>query len=182
MSEIKFACPHCGQHIACDSDYVSLCIECPSCGGSLAIPRLMSAGSLNPENVIVASTPSPKRNPAPQAPTFGAWSKEQWQQHYDEVTGAAPEHSPLWLVAAFCTLIIAAVLRANSAGVWLIVLCLLAGGVISGTLAARSRGGNKSAGYQILKVLAYVCVAIIILPIIALGILFLGCAACAASR
>jgi hypothetical protein len=138
----------------------------------------MSVGSQHPDSVIVASTPSPKRSPAPQVPASGAWSKEQWQHHYDEVTGAAPEHSPPWLVAAFCTLIFAAVLRANSVGLWLIVVCLLAGGVIAGMLASKGRGGNKSAGYQILRVLTYVCAAIIILPVIALGILFVGCTAC----
>jgi DNA-directed RNA polymerase subunit RPC12/RpoP len=180
MSEIKFACPHCGQHIACDSDYVSLGIECPSCGGSMIVPRLMSVGSQHPDTVIVASTPSPKRSPAPQVPTFGAWTKEEWRHHYDEVTGAAPEQSPPWLVAAFCTLIFAAVLRANNAGLWLIILCLLVGGIVSGILAAKSGGEGRSVSgtYQLLKVLTYVCAAIIILPVIALGILFLGCTVC----
>jgi DNA-directed RNA polymerase subunit RPC12/RpoP len=178
MSEIRFACPHCGQHIACDSDYVSLGIECPSCGGNMVVPRLTSAGAQHPDAVLVASTPSPKRSPAPPVPNSGAWTKEEWQRHYDEMTGAAPEQSPPWLVAAFCALIIATVLRANSAGLWLIVVCLIAGGVIAGILAAKSRGENNSAGYQILKVLTYVCAAIIILPALALGILFVGCTAC----
>ena len=29
MKEIKFACPQCGQHIACDRDYADMCIAVP---------------------------------------------------------------------------------------------------------------------------------------------------------
>ena len=81
-------------------------------------------------------------------------------------------------MAAICTLIIAAVLKANGLGFWPIVFALLAGCVVSGFLIAKRQGEGKPAGRQILMVLAYVCAAIVILPAIGLGILFLGCAVC----
>lgn len=40
MSDIKFACPSCGQKIKCDSGHAGLKIGCPGCGGELLIPRL----------------------------------------------------------------------------------------------------------------------------------------------
>lgn len=178
MSEIKFACPHCNQHVACDGDYASLGIECPSCGGAMVVPRLTGPSSPHPDTVIVASLPPPIPRPAAWVATSAVWTKADWERHYDEVTGTAPEHSPAWLVAAFCTLIAAAVLRANQAGLWLIIVALMVGGVVAGILAARSGAGAAAAGYQILRVLTYICAGIIILPVLALGILFLGCTVC----
>jgi hypothetical protein len=40
MSDIKFACPSCGQKIKCDSGHAGLKIGCPGCGGELLIPRV----------------------------------------------------------------------------------------------------------------------------------------------
>ncbi|MFO1512806.1 MAG: hypothetical protein U1F83_07840 [Verrucomicrobiota bacterium] len=178
MSDIKFACPHCRQHIACDGGYASLDIECPSCGGAVVVPRLSGSDAVHPETVIVASAPSPKPPPIPLASTGGVWTTADWERHYDEVAGTGPGHSPSWLLAAFGTLIVAAVLRANQANLWLIMVILVIGAVIAGFLAARNKAEGDETGYQILKVLAYVGGAIVLLPLVALGILFLGCTVC----
>jgi len=178
MSDIKFACPHCRQHIVCDSAYASLGIECPSCGGAVVVPRLSGLNTTHPGAVIVASAPSPKPPPIPLSPSPGAWTKADWERHYDEVVGTASERSPSWLLAAIGTLIVAAVLRANQVELWIIVLCLIVGAVVAGLLAARNKAEGYAAGYEIPKVLAYVGGAIILLPVVALGILFLGCTVC----
>src|SRR5436190_21319759 len=83
MSEIKFACPHCRQHIACDNGYAGLDVECPSCGGMMVVPRLTVPGALHTGTVLVASTPSLAPRPVPQVPRLDTWSRSQWQQHYD---------------------------------------------------------------------------------------------------
>lgn len=44
MREIKFACPHCSQHIACDEAYCGYQIRCPACEGGLIVPRLAAFG------------------------------------------------------------------------------------------------------------------------------------------
>ena len=43
MSEFKFACPHCGQHIAGDESYCGQQIQCPGCGGAILIPQAQAA-------------------------------------------------------------------------------------------------------------------------------------------
>ena len=177
MSEIKFACPHCHQHIACDSDYASLGIECPACGGSLVVPRLTNAGFSHPDVVIVAPTPSPKHIPAPPVQSPLAMTDEQWRKNYAEVTGDSSGESTAWLLAAIGTLVVAVILKVNGFGFWPVVGWLLLGCVVSGILIARSRDEGGSAGRQIFMVLMYVCATIVVLPAIAVGILFIGCAA-----
>jgi hypothetical protein len=178
MSDIKFACPHCRQHITCDGDYASICIDCPSCGGMLMVPRLSSVNASHPDTVIVASLPPPKPPPSPLPSTSGSWTKADWARHYEEVAGTASHPAPSWLLAAFGTLIVAAVLRANQANLWLIMVILVIGAVIAGFLAARNKAEGDETGYQVLKVLAYVGGAIVLLPVVALGIIFLGCTVC----
>jgi hypothetical protein len=38
MSEYKFACPHCGQHLQCDEQLSGREIQCPNCHHLLHIP------------------------------------------------------------------------------------------------------------------------------------------------
>jgi hypothetical protein len=53
MSELKFACPVCGQHITCDSRTSGTQMECPTCFRKLVIPQPPAAGS--PNLVLTAS-------------------------------------------------------------------------------------------------------------------------------
>jgi len=39
ISELKFACPVCQQHIACDPGLGGLQMECPTCLGKIIIPK-----------------------------------------------------------------------------------------------------------------------------------------------
>jgi hypothetical protein len=61
MSDFKFACPQCQQHIACGPEYFGRQIACPACGGQMQVP--------NP-NPPAPSTPLVPRPPAP--PQAGA--------------------------------------------------------------------------------------------------------------
>ncbi len=40
MAEIKFECPHCGQHIVADEEYAGINCECPTCFQPLTIPSV----------------------------------------------------------------------------------------------------------------------------------------------
>ena len=40
MRDLKFACPHCEQHIKCEDDRAGQTIPCPSCGGAVVVPNL----------------------------------------------------------------------------------------------------------------------------------------------
>jgi len=45
MSEFKFACPVCGQHITCDSGSSGTQMDCPTCFRKLVVPQASAAGS-----------------------------------------------------------------------------------------------------------------------------------------
>lgn len=40
MRDLKFACPHCEQHIKCEDDVAGKTIACPACGGDVVVPKL----------------------------------------------------------------------------------------------------------------------------------------------
>lgn len=45
MSEFKFACPVCGQHIECGSDKGGTQMECPTCYRKIVVPQVRSVGA-----------------------------------------------------------------------------------------------------------------------------------------
>ena len=177
MSEIKFACPFCEQHIACDADYAGLSIECPSCGNTMVVPRLSAADPAHPSMVVVASTPAPAPRPdtSTKVPTLQAWTEDQWTQHSKDIRDE-PSQMPNWIVCFFATLMISFALRLGRAGWWPVVGCLVAGGILSGVLLAK---GTQSHGARnIVSGFAIVLAIVFLLPVVALAILFVGCFGC----
>ncbi len=47
MRDLKFACPHCEQHIKCGDDMVGKLVACPACGREVTVPRLDSEHHLH---------------------------------------------------------------------------------------------------------------------------------------
>lgn len=45
MSEFKFACPVCGQHIECGSDKGGTQMECPTCYRKIVVPQVCAGGA-----------------------------------------------------------------------------------------------------------------------------------------
>jgi len=45
MSDFKFACPVCGQHITCDSDSAGTQMGCPTCFRKLVVPQAPAPGA-----------------------------------------------------------------------------------------------------------------------------------------
>jgi hypothetical protein len=68
MSEFKFACPVCGQHITADSSNSGGQLECPTCFQKLIIPQAPS--SKDPQ-LIISATQVGKPRPAPTNGTAG---------------------------------------------------------------------------------------------------------------
>jgi regulation of enolase protein 1 (concanavalin A-like superfamily) len=78
MSEFKFACPVCGQHMACDSSQSGTVMECPTCFQKITAPQAPAAG--NDQKFVLTGTkvgerPMPKlaaENPGavPSAKSF----------------------------------------------------------------------------------------------------------------
>jgi hypothetical protein len=76
MSEFKFACPVCGQHITCDSRSSGTQMECPTCFRKLVVPQASKAGS--PNLVLTASEVSTRPLPQSGAVELLGASKKQF--------------------------------------------------------------------------------------------------------
>jgi hypothetical protein len=63
MSEFKFACPVCGQHITADSRTSGAQLDCPTCFQKLIIPQAPASGR---SNLILSATQVGKPRPAPK--------------------------------------------------------------------------------------------------------------------
>jgi hypothetical protein len=81
MSDIKFACPHCDQHIACDESHGGRVLQCPACLGAMRIPQVARVAT--PDQLrLAASAPGAGHTPLyPTVATFDPWTEEEWNQH-----------------------------------------------------------------------------------------------------
>src|SRR6185436_7314787 len=73
MSEFKFACPVCGQHITADSSASGSRLECPTCFQKIIVPQ---APSSQDSKFIISAAQVGKPRPTPtaggeQAPSAG---------------------------------------------------------------------------------------------------------------
>lgn len=75
MSDIKFACPTCQQHIQCEPAYAGMQIACPACQSQMIVPgspapAMASAPAMAPSPGLRMSSaaPPPPLPPQPQAP------------------------------------------------------------------------------------------------------------------
>lgn len=173
MSEIRFACPHCQQHIACDPGYVDMCIVCPGCGKPMVVPVLSASETAHAGTCIVASIPTPKRRLTSRVPTIDVWGREEWAEHLQAVDQTASPPMPLWALSALVTLILAVFLRALAAQPWMIFACVALGTILSVVLFLK--GGTMKSSSSIYQVLGWVLLLIVAIPALAVGVLFIGC-------
>jgi DNA-directed RNA polymerase subunit RPC12/RpoP len=64
MSEFKYACPVCGQHMMCDSSQAGTQMECPTCFQKITVPQ---APSSDEQKFIITGTKKGER-PVPKIP------------------------------------------------------------------------------------------------------------------
>ena len=65
MSEFKYACPVCGQHIKCDSSQVGTVMECPTCFQKITVPQ---APDTDDQKLIITGTKVGSERPAQKIP------------------------------------------------------------------------------------------------------------------
>jgi hypothetical protein len=70
MSDFKFNCPSCGQHLSGDERYAGLQITCPACRNAVVVPGA-PAGSAGVRMVPSAPIAPPPPVPSPQQKTCG---------------------------------------------------------------------------------------------------------------
>ena len=74
MSEFKFACPICGQHITADSAGTGSQLECPTCYRKIVVPQAPS--SSDPKFILSAAEANKPRPPQPSLPSLEPISRE----------------------------------------------------------------------------------------------------------
>jgi len=187
MREIKFACPHCGQHIACDEAYCGHQIRCPSCEGGLIAPRLAAFGFGAATNLSLAlpvATPVPRQ--AAATLSEAAWSEKEWDRHVADAgqLSATPAWGGTILLLLFFAPALLALLFADSiskrgsgpgGGQWLWIAWMILTPICSLLCAAGlSQTMSKSVPTRVL-------ITIVLAPFIwglnASISLFLGCVA-----
>jgi hypothetical protein len=132
MSDVRFACPFCSQHIACDTSYSGAPIDCPSCGCRINVPK--------PLAVDDSHIPIPVAEPAQSSSgKLNLWTEDDWQNHVRRSPGwfalegrrAVLPQLPVLLALMLPGLVI---VRANSTIMW---LAIVAGALISGYVTRR---------------------------------------------
>jgi len=84
MSDLKFTCPSCGQHIQCDQDYANERIPCPNCGTVVRVPV---------DAPIVPQTPAPAAAP-PSPNTANGLVVPTLEENFFQESGAAVPSTP----------------------------------------------------------------------------------------
>ena len=180
MSDIRFACPFCNQHIVCDAGYSGLSIDCPSCANKMIVPRLSATAPGHPSMLVVASTAPPPETTTRQTtetlPTLRAWTEAEWARRSRE-GGDDTKQMPNWVAFFFGSLMVAFALRLGGAGTLVATACVLVGGVVSAVLFAK--GGRSHGAYRVLSGIGLFLAVVCLLPVLGLAILFIGCASCA---
>src|SRR5260221_4786537 len=75
MSEFKFACPVCGQHITADSSASGSPLECPTCFQTLIVPNAPAFGDR--KLVLTAAKAAPSRSSAGSSESEAAKTARQ---------------------------------------------------------------------------------------------------------
>lgn len=173
MSEIKFACPHCSQHIACDDLYCGERIDCPGCARVLFIPPRAAFIPL-PVAGLAAPPPIAFKQPLyPRSSRLDVWTEEKWEKHAAEL-GAhqSPRLLPVW-VLLLLPFAIAFILIAHRGGIVSIECCFVLGALLTGFYLAKI---NQNSGLALaLKGLAYSFGMLFVYLAMSFGLLFVGC-------
>jgi hypothetical protein len=143
----------------------------------MEVPLLSATEASHPELCVVASTPRPRQRLSSRIPTIDLWKEDEWKEHYNSVV-SPPQQLPVWLVTALGTIILAVLLKA-SRGMpgWVVILCVLVGTALSCFFMARQQTLPGSAGTAV-SVVGYVFLVLLAIPVVSIGVLFVGCAVC----
>ncbi len=173
MSEIKFSCPHCSQHIACEDGYCGERIDCPGCGREIFIPQRAAFIPARAGNMPLTPPVALKEPRRAHSAALDPWTEEQWKDHAAQFrTHQALSLLPLWILLLL-PFVMTLVLISHHAGFVSIRACFLVCALLAGFYWAKikSYSGIKLAGMGLLFSFAVIWVYMIL----AVGFLFVGC-------
>ena len=132
MSDIRFACPFCTQHIACDRSFSGSDIDCPACGARITVPR--------PVVIVDKRAPISVAFPAPHSTDLGLWSEEAWNAHVRRNPDIYSLDDSRWSLAQLPVVLaiglpVLVVLGASPANLWTVIII---SALISGYVVRRS--------------------------------------------
>ena len=171
MSEIKFACPYCSQHVRCDDVYCGERVDCPGCGKDLFIPPRAAFIPLGSGNLTLSLPVASRERPpvaavGPDLANQGAESSSQTREN------KFPVLLPFWIIL-FLPFVVALVMAKQPGGlrsiVHLFIPCALAAGFY---LAAVQK--NADVG-TILRGVLYAVGMFFVFVVVGVGLLFFGC-------
>ena len=85
MSDLKFSCPSCGQHIQCDETYAGEKIPCPGCAAVVRVPT---------DAPVVAKAPAPVVPPPPASVALGLGSVPTLEENFLAESGTPLPTAP----------------------------------------------------------------------------------------
>jgi hypothetical protein len=172
MSDIKFACPDCSQHIVCDDAWCGNAINCPGCGSAFLVPRL-AAFAPPAAGHLTLSLPVGSKAKAPTVPrALNFWTEADWESHASGITGRKPGAQWVIWILVFAPFPLALALMSRRAGANAIFACFIVSAVIAGIVAAsRHDSGVQGACFGVLSAVGMLC----LYAALAVGLLFVGC-------
>lgn len=173
MSEIKFACPYCSQHVICDDIYCAERVVCPGCGNSLIVPPRAAFIPMQSGNLVL-TLPIASKEPPP-IPAVGLEPATGGGRTAGTLEGRRerfPVLLPFW-VLLFLPFVLALVFARRPGGLvsieFLFVLAAIAAGFY---LAAVQK---KSDLALVLRGILYAIGMLFVFVVVAVGLLFVGC-------
>ena len=173
MSEIKFACPHCALHIACDDIYCGERIDCPGCEWEMFIPPRSAFVHLQAGTMTLALPVAFKERPYPRSTTldFGS-GKRRSQPASESRDQQQPSSLPLWILLLL-PFVMAFILMTHSGGVASMEYCFILCALLSGFYFAKIKGFSGLGLVLVGLLCSFVMIFVYI--ILAFGLLFVGC-------
>lgn len=173
MSEIKFACAYCSQHILCDEIFCGERTKCPGCGKELFVPPRAAFIPTRSGNLSLSLPVASKERPPVSAIGQGPGDEDQGAASALQTSeDKFPVLLPFWIIL-FLPFVIALVIAKQPGGlrsiVHLFVLCAVVAGFY---LAAVQKKGDAA---TVLRGLLYAIGMFFVFVIVGVGLLFVGC-------
>lgn len=104
MSDFKFSCPACGQHIACDTSNAGMNIACPACQTAITVPQPppAAAAPAGPPGLSIAS--SQARHTASEAQSHAAMVSHTQHSQPSASRPGGQKTSALAIASLVCSL------------------------------------------------------------------------------
>lgn len=173
MSEIKFACPHCAQHIVCDEMYCGERITCPGCQKIIYVPERSAFIPLQAANMNLEVPVAAKERQPVHVEGLDLLSEKEWAGRASE-NGTAKSASllPLWILL-FLPFVVALVVMTQHASPVIFEYCFVICALVGGFYLAMIR--QDSGVWLVVKGLLYAIAGVVIFVVVAVGLLFVGC-------